>query len=177
MWCFRRLPIFSGKFAAVLIYSSTKVAPNLLNLDHALMSRVTVNDPDNAHGVVYTWGTNGIGYNEKKVAAVLPNTALDSWALVFDPKYASKLAKCGLASSTRPCPHGATCAGIPGQKSCRAICPQDMEDVERLLTKIRPYIRTIDSAGYIERWQTAIYALLSVTTATSSRRADARSRR
>ncbi len=60
---------------AYLLLDKTKL-PNLHNLDAALMSRVTVNDPDNAHGVVYTWGTNGIGYNEKKVAAVLPNTAL-----------------------------------------------------------------------------------------------------
>jgi putrescine transport system substrate-binding protein len=133
---------------AYLLLDKSKL-PNLLNLDHTLMSRVTINDPDNAHGVVYTWGTNGIGYNEKKVAAVLPNTALNSWALVFDPAYASKLAKCGISVIDAPAPMVRHVLEYLGRNPA-APSPQDMEDVERLLTKIRPYIRTIDSAGYIE---------------------------
>jgi putrescine transport system substrate-binding protein len=123
--------------------------PNLVNLDRALMSRVTVNDPDNAHGVVYTWGTNGIGYNEKQVAAALPDTAIDSWHLVFDPAYASRLAKCGISVIDAPAPMVRHALEYLGRNPA-APSPQDMEDVERVLTKIRPYIRTIDSAGYIE---------------------------
>jgi hypothetical protein len=38
----------------------------------ALMSQTALNDPGNAHGVVYTWGTHGIGHNRKAVAAALP---------------------------------------------------------------------------------------------------------
>lgn len=133
---------------AYLLLDKSKL-PNLLNLDPALMSRVTVNDPDNAHGVVYTWGTNGIGYNEKKVAAVLPDTVLDSWALVFDPSYASKLAKCGISVIDAPAPVVRHVLEYLGRNPA-APSPQDMEEVDRLLTKIRPYIRTIDSAGYIE---------------------------
>jgi len=133
---------------AYLLLDKSKL-PNLLNLDHALMSRVTINDPDNAHGVVYTWGTNGIGYNEKKVTAVLPNTVLDSWALVFDPAYASKLATCGISVLDAPAPMVRHVLEYLGRNPA-APTPQDMEDVEGLLTKIRPYIRTIDSAGYIE---------------------------
>src|ERR1700676_4771319 len=59
--------------------------PNLVNLDAAIMARVALNDPQNAHGVVYAWGTYGIGYNEKSVAEVLPGVPLDSWRVVFDP--------------------------------------------------------------------------------------------
>jgi len=73
-----------------------KQLPNLANLDPALMSRVALNDPGNAHGIVYTWGTFGIGYNEKKMAALLPNAPLDSWRLIFDPAFAAKLAACGI---------------------------------------------------------------------------------
>jgi putrescine transport system substrate-binding protein len=53
-----------------------KQLPNLANLDSALMSRVAINDPGITNAVVYTWGTFGIGYNEKKVAEALPNTLL-----------------------------------------------------------------------------------------------------
>jgi len=52
--------------------------PNLVNLDPAIMARLAAYDPGNAHGVVYTWGTFGIGYNEKMVAAALPHVPLDS---------------------------------------------------------------------------------------------------
>ncbi len=74
---------------------------------------------------------------------------LDSWALVFDPSYASKLAKCGISVIDAPAPVVRHVLEYLGRNPA-APRPQDMEDVDRLLTKIRPYIRTIDSAGYIE---------------------------
>ncbi len=43
------------------------------------MARVALNDPGNAHGVVYMWGTYGAGYNERMVAAALPDAPLTSW--------------------------------------------------------------------------------------------------
>jgi putrescine transport system substrate-binding protein len=73
-----------------------KKLPNLVNLDPVLMSRVALNDPGNVHGVVYMWGTDGIGYNAKMVASALPNVPLNSWRLIFDPAFASKLATCGI---------------------------------------------------------------------------------
>jgi putrescine transport system substrate-binding protein len=43
--------------------------PNLANLDPALQARVAQHDPGNRHGVVYMWGTTGIGYDAAKIAA------------------------------------------------------------------------------------------------------------
>ena len=77
-----------------------KKLPNLANQDPTIMARVAVYHPGNVHGVVYTWGTYGIIYNEKTVAAALPNVPVNSWRLIFDPAYAEKLAKCGSAPST-----------------------------------------------------------------------------
>src|ERR1035438_4691719 len=71
--------------------------PNLKNMDPGLMAKVAVHDPGNAHGVIYLWGTNGIGYNEKMIKQLLPDAPLDSWRMVFDPKVASKVAKCGIS--------------------------------------------------------------------------------
>jgi spermidine/putrescine-binding protein len=73
-----------------------KRLPNLTNLDPVLMSRVALNDPGNDHGVVYTWGTLGIGYNDKMVAEALPHVPLNTWRLIFDPAFAARLAKCGI---------------------------------------------------------------------------------
>ena len=66
------------------MFLGKEMLPNLVNLDHALMAQAALNDPGNVHGVVYTWGTYGIGYNEKKVAEILPGVPLDSWRLIFD---------------------------------------------------------------------------------------------
>ena len=66
--------------------------PNLSNMWDEVQKRVAVYDPDNAYSVTYMWGTTGVGINDKKVAEALPNAPTNSWALVFDPKNAEKLA-------------------------------------------------------------------------------------
>ena len=76
--------------------------PNLKNMDPQLMAKVAQHDPGNAHGVIYMWGTNGIGYNEKMVKELMPDAPLDSWRLVFDPAVASKVAKCGISVLDSP---------------------------------------------------------------------------
>jgi putrescine transport system substrate-binding protein len=126
-----------------------KQLPNLANLEPALMSRVALNDPGNAHSVVYTWGTFGIGYNKKKVAEALPNTPLDSWRLIFDPIFAAKLAPCGINILDTPAGVTRLVLNYLG-KNPNTPSPKDLADVETVLAKIRPYIRTIDSSSYIE---------------------------
>ena len=119
--------------------------PNLVNLDPAIMARVALNDPGNAHGVVYAWGTYGIGYNAKMVADALPNAPLNSWRLIFDPAYAAKLAKCGINFLDAPAGVVRLVLKYLG-KNPNAATPQDLADVETVLSKIRPYVRTIDSS-------------------------------
>jgi len=119
--------------------------PNLVNLDPAIMARVALNDPGNVHGVVYAWGTYGIGYNARMVADALPNAPLNSWRLIFDPAYAAKLAKCGINFLDAPAGVVRLVLKYLG-KNPNAATPQDLADVETVLTKIRPYVRTIDSS-------------------------------
>jgi putrescine transport system substrate-binding protein len=119
--------------------------PNLVNLDPAIMARVALNDPGNTHGVVYAWGTYGIGYNEKSVAAALPGVPLDSWRLVFDPAIAAKLAACGINFLDAPAGVERLVLKYLG-KDPNSPSPQDLAEVEQVLIKIRPYIRNIDSS-------------------------------
>lgn len=122
-----------------------KMLPNLVNLDPAIMAKVALNDPGNTHGVVYAWGTYGIGYNAKKVAEVLPNAPLDSWRLIFDPAYAAKLAKCGINILDAPAGVVRLVLKYLG-KNPNAPTAADLGEVEKVLISIRPYIRTIDSS-------------------------------
>ncbi len=122
---------------------------NLKNLDPQLMQKISAQDPDNAHGIVYFWGTNGIGYNEAMVRKLMPDAPLDSWRLIFDPAVASTIAKCGIGVVDSP------------TDLMRAVLPylgrdpnsQETEDLaaaERTLTKIRPYISHINTSDYIQ---------------------------
>jgi putrescine transport system substrate-binding protein len=123
--------------------------PNLKNMDPQLMAKVAFHDPGNAHGVIYLWGTNGIGYNEKKVKELLPDAPLDSWGMVFDPKVASKLAKCGISVLNSPAEMMRAVFSYLG-KDPNSQKPEDLAEGEAVLLKVRPYIRSINSSEYIE---------------------------
>jgi len=126
-----------------------KLLPNLVNLDPALMDRVALNDPGNAHAVIYMWGTYGIGYNVNKVAEALGGPPPDGWALFFDPAYTSRLQKCGIGTIDAP-------AGIIRLvlkylgRDPNAPSPGDLADAQNVLLKIRPSIRTINTTNVIE---------------------------
>ncbi|MFI4889718.1 MAG: polyamine ABC transporter substrate-binding protein [Steroidobacterales bacterium] len=122
--------------------------PNLANMDPYIMAQVAQNDPQNAHGVVYTWGSYGIGYNEKMVAAALPGVPLDSWRLIFDPAYAARLAGCGIGMLDAPAGVVRLVLAYLG-KDPNAPSTADLEQVQAVLTRIRPYIRSIDTTNII----------------------------
>jgi putrescine transport system substrate-binding protein len=136
------------KAGVYLTLDKTKL-PNLKNLDPKLMERVAQFDPGNAHGVIYTWGTNGIGYNEKMVREQLPDAPLDSWRLVFDPQVASKLAKCGISVLDSPAEMLRAVLSYLGRDP-NSQSAADLAAGEEVLLKIRPFIRNINSSEYIE---------------------------
>ena len=123
--------------------------PNLRYMDGLLMSKVAQHDPDNAHGVIYMWGTNGIGYNETLIKALLPKAPLDSWRLVFDPAVASKLAKCGISVLDSPAEMMRAVYSYLG-KDPNSQSPDDLVSAEAALMKIKPYVRKINSSEYID---------------------------
>lgn len=137
--------IRSGAYAAL----DKDRLPNAANLDKEIMSRVAVSDPGNAHGVVYLWGTFGLGYNTRMLADRLPGVRLDSWRLLFDPDLAGRLASCGINVVDDPV--GVTKLVL--QYLGRDPNSQDASDlaaVEAVLMRMRPFVRTIDTAGAID---------------------------
>ena len=135
--------------AGVYLTLDKSKLPNLKNMDAQLMSRVALHDPDNAHGTIYTWGTNGIGYNEKMIKALMPDAPLDSWRLVFDPAVASKIAKCGISVLDSPAEMMRAVLNYLGRDP-NSQKREDLAAGEATLDKIRPYIRNINSSEYIE---------------------------
>jgi len=136
------------KAGAFMTLDKSKL-PNLQNMDPQLMARVAQHDPDNAHGVIYLWGTNGIGYNEKMVKALMPDAPFDSWRLVLDPAVASKVAKCGISVLDSPAEMIRAVYSYLG-KDPNSQSLDDLASADAVLSKIRPYIRNIHSSEYIE---------------------------
>ncbi|WP_419716056.1 polyamine ABC transporter substrate-binding protein [Aureimonas altamirensis] len=121
---------------------------NLGNMWPMIQERVAAFDPDNAYSVNYMWGTTGIGYNTAKVAEALPDAPLDSWALVFDPQYAEKLASCGIDMLDSPgeiIPAALNYLGVNPD----AASAEDIQKATDLLLKVRPFIRKFHSSEYI----------------------------
>lgn len=135
--------------AGVYLALDKSKLPNLKNMDTQLMSKVALHDPGNAHGIIYTWGTNGIGYNEKMVRELMLDAPLDSWRMVFDPAVASKVAKCGISVLDSPAEMMRALYAYLG-KDPNSQSPDDLVLAQAVLTKIRPYIRNINSSEYIE---------------------------
>jgi putrescine transport system substrate-binding protein len=120
------------------------------NLDKSLLDKVSLAaDPGNRYGVPYLWGTTGVGMNVAKVKAALGDAApLDSWAMIFDPEVAKKLAPCGISlldTAQEVFPAALAYLGRdPTSKD-----PKDLEAAVAAVAKIRPYIKKFHSSQYI----------------------------
>jgi putrescine transport system substrate-binding protein len=123
--------------------------PNLRNMDPAIMRRLAVHDPENAHAVVYTWGITGIAYDEVKIKARLPLAPVDSWALMFDPRIAAHFADCGIGLYESPnviVPSVLAWLGEPPNSDA----PGELERAQSALLAVRPHIRKISSGSLVE---------------------------
>jgi putrescine transport system substrate-binding protein len=122
--------------------------PNLKNLDPALMKHVSAADPGNQYGVIYQWGTIGIGVNVNKVKALMPDAPLDSFDLIFKPEVLAKISKCGvtfLDSQIDVFPTVLHYLGLDPNSEKKA----DLAKAEALLEKVKPYLRYFHSSQYI----------------------------
>ena len=127
--------------------------PNWHNLDPVLMRGVAAADPGNAHGVIYLYGTTGLGINPALIRALAPDAPLDSWNLLFQPKWAKKLAPCGIVILDSEIDVIPTVLRYLG-KSQDSTSAADLAAVEKTLMAIRPYIRNFASGGALEELAT-----------------------
>jgi len=123
--------------------------PNLKNLDTEITARVAQHDPGNEHSVNYLWGTSGVGYNEAKIKAAMPDAPVDSFAMFYDPKVVAKFKDCGVAILDAPSEVVGTVLIFLGREA-NSENPEDLAAAEKVLTSIRPFVKYINSSKYIE---------------------------
>ena len=123
--------------------------PNYANLDPALMALIAKNDPENKYGIPYLYGYTGIGYNVDKVKAAIGDVPVDTWALVFDEKYASKLKGCGIMALDTPTELVPIALNYLGENP-NSQDPEVIAKAAPLLKVLNANIRTFHSSQYIE---------------------------
>jgi putrescine transport system substrate-binding protein len=143
-------PILNRLAAAGLLRPLDRAKlPNLGNVDAALAARAATQDSGNTHGVIYMWGTSGLGYNPAKVKAALGDGApVDSWNLLFDPANAAKLAACGIYAADSPADVFEPTLAFLG-KDPHTQAEAEYAAAAAVWSKIRPHIAKFHNSEYI----------------------------
>ncbi len=121
--------------------------PNKKHIWAFIAEKVKPFDPDNKYSINYMWGTTGLGINEKKIKAVAPDAPLDSWEILFNPKYAKQVAKCGIYMLDN------TDEMIPAALNYQGKDPnshdiKDLKATREVLDPIRPYITKFSNSDF-----------------------------
>lgn len=123
--------------------------PNIVHMDPELMEDVSAFDPGNEYGMIYLWGTTGIGYNVQAVADRLgEDYVVNSWSLIFDPEKVALFADCGVSlmdTQIEMFPAAMRYLGLEPTSTD----PADMEAGAALIEAVRPYVRYFSSSQYI----------------------------
>jgi putrescine transport system substrate-binding protein len=104
-------------------------------------------DPGHNYIVPFMWGTHGVTYNEALVKETYPGAPIGNIEMILDPKHMKELAKCGVAfldSQTDMIPLVLAHLGYPPDSTNRS----HYKEVEELLLKVRPYVKTFDNYAY-----------------------------
>ena len=125
--------------------------PNLKNLDPDIQKQLANLDPGNEYLVDWLWSYTTVGINVDKVKTALGDMPMpaNTWDLVFDPKYTSKLKSCGISVLDAPSevfPIALRYVGKPEFSSN----PDDYKVAYDMLMKVRPDIKRFNSGGQIE---------------------------
>ena len=120
--------------------------PNLKNTDPIMAGLLAKVDPGNQYLVNWAWGFITLGINTEKVKAALGSMPMpeNAWALIFDPKYASKLKSCGISmldSATDVIPAALHYMGKPAYSTNAG----DYTEAAQLMRAIRPNIKIFSS--------------------------------
>src|ERR1044072_8352504 len=140
-------PFFVRQLAAGLYKPLDKARlKNLKNLDPEIMEALAKQDPGNARGLPWMWGTTGIGYNVAAIKKRMADAPVDSLRMIFDPAVVSKFADCGvmvLDSATDVFPAARKHLGQdPDSKM-----PEDLAKAADVIKAVRPFIRKFHSSA------------------------------
>ncbi|MDR1365638.1 MAG: extracellular solute-binding protein [Holosporales bacterium] len=117
-----------------------KLDKQALNLLHDV-------DPLNEYAIPFAWGINGIGVNIELIKRIAPDIPLDSWAILFDPRYAKKLSAAGISLLESSEELFAAIFAYLGY-SMENIDQKQADEAIKCLRQVRPYVSKFDSYSF-----------------------------
>lgn len=121
---------------------------NYKNLDPRILKIQQQFDPGNRYAIPYLHSINGFTYNVDKIRERMPNAPLDSLDMIFKPEVVAKFADCGVTfvdSAEDVLQLAFVYLGLD-PNTTKA---EDYKSAEKMLLKVRPYIRSFDSTEYM----------------------------
>ena len=117
---------------------------NWHHIDKQLVAMAEQHYSNGMAGVPYMWGTTGIAYNVDMINKRMPNAPLDSARLVFDPQVIAQFADCGVSFLDDPQSVIAMAMIYLGYPA-NSVDKQHLQEVEKLLKAVRPYVKYFSS--------------------------------
>ncbi len=122
--------------------------PNWKNLDPRILAIQAAYDPGNRYAVPYMHAINGFAYNIDKIRQRMPDAPVDSLEMIFNPAVVAKFADCGVSFLDSP-EDVIQLALLYLKRNPNTTRREDFKAAEDLLLKVRPFIRSFDSAEYM----------------------------
>ncbi len=122
--------------------------PNFKHMSPDVMAQIGGKwDPGHNYIVPYMWGTHGVTFNRELVLEAHPDAPIGSLDLIFKAEHMEKIAKCGVSFLDSPgdiIPTALVYLGHHPDSTDSA----HYKEVEEMLLKVRPYIKTFDNYAY-----------------------------
>jgi putrescine transport system substrate-binding protein len=122
--------------------------PGLAGQDPALTKLLAGADFPTGSGGIYLWGTIGLAVRSDLVKKRAEDAPLNSYALLFDPRFAKKLQGCGIGMIDDPMvvlPMALRYLSLDPNKAGEA----EWERAAAVVQKIRPYVKTMDPTNLV----------------------------
>jgi putrescine transport system substrate-binding protein len=122
--------------------------PALAGQDPVLTGLLAGAGLPNGTAGIYLWGTLGLAYRTDLVTKRAEDAPLNSYALLFDPRFAKKLQGCGIGLIDDPMivlPMAMRYLGLDPNKAGQP----EWERAAAVVQKIRPYVKTMDSTNLV----------------------------
>ena len=157
-------PNFSRQLNAGIYQRLDKKRINYEIFDKDILERLAKYDVENQHAVPYQFGISGIGISEKVLQLLEKdkNAPIDSYALIFDPKYAEILSKYRISVYESPnelFPAVMAYLGLDPESEKE----EDIQKAAEQLKKVRPYISKFTAYGFEDLASENACAVLSTS--------------
>jgi putrescine transport system substrate-binding protein len=141
---------FFGRQISAGIYQplDKRLLPGWKNLDPRILAIEARDDPGNRYAMPYLHSVNGFAYNAEMVRARMADAPTDSLDMMFKPEVIARFADCGVTflDSAEDVLQLALNYLHLDPNTHR---PEDYRKAERLLDRVRPYIRAFESSEYM----------------------------